>query len=316
MTTGETFKTLEEHQPIAGAKTYVQVIKTPVYDAEGHAIGIQGAFWDVTDQVRVEETLREMNAALEQRVAERTHDLLEANVRLTELDQLKDEFIGRISHELRTPLTNIKLYLELLKRGKLEKHDQYMDTLHQQTDRLHRLIDDLLDISHLNLDTTDVRHELLDVNALMHDVMTEHAGVARERQLTLTLRPSSDLPRLTTDRALLRQVFAHLLSQCPKLHAARRRDHAARRARRRRSDLGDHRSARHRSGHFGERFASHLRTVLSRRSRRRLPDTGRRCRSGNCPTDHRATRWTHRRRFAAGPGCDVHGVAARLHASN
>ncbi len=212
MATGEVLRTIEVYQPLAGARTYVQVVKTPVYNAEGHAIGIQGAFWDVTDRVRVEETLREMNAALEQHVAERTHDLLEANVRLTELDQLKDEFIGRISHELRTPLTNIKLYLELLKRGKLEKHDQYMDTLHQQADRLHRLINDLLDISHLNLDPTDVRHELLDVNALVHDVMTEHADAARERELTLTLRPSPDLPRLTTDRALLRQVFARLLT--------------------------------------------------------------------------------------------------------
>jgi PAS domain S-box-containing protein len=212
MATREVLRTIEEHRPLAGASTYVQVVKTPLYDAEEHVTGIQGAFWDVTDRVRVEETLREMNAALEQRVTERTHDLLEANVRLTELDQLKDEFIGRISHELRTPLTNIKLYLELLKRGKLEKHDQYMETLHQQADRLHHLIDDLLDISHLNLDPIDVRHELLDVKVLVHDVMTEHASVARERQLTLTFRPSSDLPRLATDRALLRQVFAHLLT--------------------------------------------------------------------------------------------------------
>jgi signal transduction histidine kinase len=190
----------------------VQVVKTPLYDADQHVIGIQGAFWDVTDQVRVEETLRAMNATLEQRVTERTHELLEANVRLIELDQLKDEFIGRISHELRTPLANIKLYLELLKRGKFEHHDQYMDTLQQQADRLHRLIDDLLDISHLNPAAIDARHELLDVNALVHEVMADHAGAARERQLTLSLLPSPDLPRLTTDRALLRQVFVHLLA--------------------------------------------------------------------------------------------------------
>lgn len=212
MATGESLKIIEEHQPIDGPKTYVQVVKTPLYDAEDRAIGIQGAFWDVTDYVRVEETLREMNAALEQHVAERTHELLDANVRLTELDQLKDEFIGRISHELRTPLTNIKLYLELLRRGKFENHDQYMATLHQQADRLHRLIDDLLDVSHLNLGAINVRQESLDVNALVHEVMTDRAAVARERELTLTLRPSPDLPRLTTDRALLRQVFVHLLA--------------------------------------------------------------------------------------------------------
>jgi len=212
MATGESLKVIEEHRPINGPKSYVQVVKTPLYDTEDRATGIQGAFWDVTDRVRVEETLREMNAALEQRVAERTRELLEANVRLTELDQLKDEFIGRISHELRTPLANIKLYLALLQRGKLENHTQYMVTLQQQADRLQRLIDDLLDISHLTLNPIDVRHELLDVNTLAHDVLTEHAEMARERQLTLTLRSSPDLPRLTTNRALLRQVFAHLLA--------------------------------------------------------------------------------------------------------
>src|SRR5512135_3631608 len=109
-------------------------------------------------------TRRHLHAELEQRVAERTRELTEANVRLTELDQLKDEFISRISHELRTPLTNIKIYLELLEQGKPDRHERYMRVLHDEADKLHRQIDDLLEVSHLQTAAIDLQLAVLDVN--------------------------------------------------------------------------------------------------------------------------------------------------------
>ncbi|HEU0040380.1 MAG TPA: PAS domain-containing protein, partial [Verrucomicrobiae bacterium] len=54
--TGETFETVEEHQTAHG-KIYVQVIKTPLYDAVGNIIGVQGMFWDVTERRKIEEAL-------------------------------------------------------------------------------------------------------------------------------------------------------------------------------------------------------------------------------------------------------------------
>jgi len=69
---------------------------------------------------------------------------------LKEVDRLKSEFISNVSHELRTPLTNIKTYISLLERGKPENFPRYFSVIHQETDRLGRLIQDLLDISRLD----------------------------------------------------------------------------------------------------------------------------------------------------------------------
>src|SRR5437016_1463482 len=56
---GKTFETVEAHHLPEGGTIYVQVVKTPVYDAQGNIIGIQGIFWDVTERKRAEEYLAE-----------------------------------------------------------------------------------------------------------------------------------------------------------------------------------------------------------------------------------------------------------------
>jgi sigma-B regulation protein RsbU (phosphoserine phosphatase) len=59
-----TFKTVEESQKPDGGKTFLQVVKTPLYDAQGTVIGLQGIFWDITEQKRAEEQIRQATAEL------------------------------------------------------------------------------------------------------------------------------------------------------------------------------------------------------------------------------------------------------------
>ena len=66
---------------------------------------------------------------------------------LKELDRLKDEFVSKVSHELRTPLANIRLYLDLLQRGRPERRQDYWQVMDREAQRLERLIKDLLDLS-------------------------------------------------------------------------------------------------------------------------------------------------------------------------
>jgi sigma-B regulation protein RsbU (phosphoserine phosphatase) len=64
--TGQPYETVEEHQPPGSAKMYVQVVKTPLRGADGNIIGLQGIFWDITQQRMAEEKIRKANAALAQ----------------------------------------------------------------------------------------------------------------------------------------------------------------------------------------------------------------------------------------------------------
>jgi sigma-B regulation protein RsbU (phosphoserine phosphatase) len=64
--TGETYETVEEHQPPGSGKIYVHVVKTPLRDADSKIIGLQAIFWDITQQRMAEEKIRKANAALAQ----------------------------------------------------------------------------------------------------------------------------------------------------------------------------------------------------------------------------------------------------------
>jgi sigma-B regulation protein RsbU (phosphoserine phosphatase) len=64
--TGQTYETVEEHQPPGGSKIYVHVVKTPLRTADGKIIGLQAIFWDITQQRMAEEKIRKANAALAQ----------------------------------------------------------------------------------------------------------------------------------------------------------------------------------------------------------------------------------------------------------
>jgi sigma-B regulation protein RsbU (phosphoserine phosphatase) len=64
--TGKPYETVEEHQPPGGEKMYVHVVKTPLYGADGEASGLQGIFWDITQQRLAEEKIRRVNELLVQ----------------------------------------------------------------------------------------------------------------------------------------------------------------------------------------------------------------------------------------------------------
>ncbi len=163
------------------------------------------------ENARLHQALNQYADELEQRVSERTRQLAEANDRLKELDRLKDRFVSNVSHELRTPIANVKLYLSLLTRGKPEKHEEYLKTLRHEAARLEKLIEDLLDLSRLDLGTTAINLVSTDVNYIVTQLVGDRSYLAAERGLRLQHQAQTELPRASADPLRLEQVIANLL---------------------------------------------------------------------------------------------------------
>jgi signal transduction histidine kinase len=155
--------------------------------------------------------LQAANADLEHRVDERTTELRAANKRLTDLNRLKDDFVSRISHELRTPLTSIKIYLELLDRGKPEKRAKYFEILQREAERLQVLIEDLLKITQLSTQSFELEMEAADLNSLLANRLTAWSELAARRGLEFQVDLADDLPPVLVDRELIVPVFAQLI---------------------------------------------------------------------------------------------------------
>ena len=138
------------------------------------------------------------------------HDI----TRLQELDRLKSKFVSNVSHELRTPLTNIKLYLSLLCQGQgmTERQERYLQTLERETARLEKLIEDLLDLSRLEMGAAQPEKEALDVAEVVQQVLLVHQPLAESKGIALDSELPADLPPLVADRNQVIQLLTNLLS--------------------------------------------------------------------------------------------------------
>lgn len=182
---------------------YVDLQVMPLVNHQKRFVGRLLVWRDITEHKRLEEKL-------EERVAQRTAELAQANDRLMDLDRLKDEFVARVGHELRTPLTNIQLYLHLLGKASPDKRPGYMQTLSSEAHQLQRLIEDLLSISQLNHEESQIDTVPVDVNAVVAEVVKNRTPMALTTGVDLQVQVDVNLPLALADEAMLREVLRHL----------------------------------------------------------------------------------------------------------
>lgn len=151
-------------------------------------------------------------AELEKKVAERTAELEMALEKAQEATRLKSQFISDINHELRTPLSSIKLYLQLLEFGNIENKPRYMVTLNRETLRLQQLIEELLDLSRLDLGKTAVHLVPTDIEQLIGNLIVDRVELAQEKGISLDYHPNSNTAVALADAQLFFQVLTNLLA--------------------------------------------------------------------------------------------------------
>jgi PAS domain S-box-containing protein len=131
--------------------------------------------------------------------------------------RMRNDFVSFVTHQLRTPLSGIKWMLELAAEGTdAAEKTSYIQDAHESADRLIGLVNDLLDASRLESGKLRVVLEAVNLRTLTGDVLNGLATLVREKGHTVTVDSTADLPDVTSDPQLLRQVVMNLLSNAIK----------------------------------------------------------------------------------------------------
>jgi two-component system, NtrC family, sensor histidine kinase KinB len=140
--------------------------------------------------------------------------------RLRRLDEVKNGLISTVSHELKTPLTSIRLAIHVLlgeKLGPLSSQQmEILATARQDSDRLHRVIEDLLDISRIESGRAEIKLQPVNVEELVLQATDKVRSAFLDRKITLNINVAADVPRVLIDPVRFQLVFDNLLSNALK----------------------------------------------------------------------------------------------------
>jgi Na+/proline symporter/nitrogen-specific signal transduction histidine kinase len=186
--------------------------------AEEEPLGIDEVMriLDETSQVieysrRLEEKSHELETA--------TAELRAANERLKELDRLKDDFVSTVSHELRTPLTSIRSFSEILHNNPdldPEKRREFLAIVVKESERLTRLINQMLDLSKIESGKPDWQLTDVDLAEVAREAAAATSQLFEDKSVRLDLRLPEAAPPVAADRDRLMQVTVNLLSNAVK----------------------------------------------------------------------------------------------------
>jgi len=138
---------------------------------------------------------------------------------LRQLERVRTEFVANVSHELRTPLTAIQGYLETLLSGALEERDnarRFLEIVLRHSERLGRLLNDLTDLSNIELGKVTLRREPVSVDEVVASVVDIIAPRAARSRVTVTARVPAELPEVSADRDRLAQILINLVDNAVK----------------------------------------------------------------------------------------------------
>jgi light-regulated signal transduction histidine kinase (bacteriophytochrome) len=220
-----------------GTRFWANVILTALRDGAGQLRGFCKVTRDITERKKAEENILKLNAELEQRVRDRTaqiiaerrhaeEEILKANAQLeervrartAELEAANKEleaFSYSISHDLRAPLRHVQGYAEMLAAvtaGQLsDKAQRYLKTISDASADMGQLIDDLLAFSRMG--RVEMRMERVNLDRVVRETVRELETTTQTRSINWNVAP---LPEVTGHYPMLKQVFVNLIGNAIK----------------------------------------------------------------------------------------------------
>ena len=203
---------------LAGAigSASARVMVASVVEEEALSLGDVMRILDEASQLRAySRALEDKSHSLERA----TSELREANQQLQSLDHMKDDFMSSVTHELRTPLTSIRALSELM-RDDVDmapaQRQQFLDIIVGETERLTRLVNQVLDLAKIEAGHAEWHDETVDLQVVAQQAAESMRESYREAGVTLELRLQAQEPAVWADADRLMQVVLNLLSNALK----------------------------------------------------------------------------------------------------
>jgi len=168
------------------------------------------------ENARLYDDLNRFNQMMERMVEQRVEELSQTLNKLEKLDKNKSDFIQVAAHELRTPLTVIKGYMGMIKAAPAIQENQTltqaMDGVLQGTDRLHQVVNSMLDVARIESQVISPHLESVALGITLRLIQKDYATDLEERQMTFEIDEAiNDLPPLHADSELLKKALDNVI---------------------------------------------------------------------------------------------------------
>jgi PAS domain S-box-containing protein len=199
-----------------GSHFQANVVINAIRDKSGKLRGFSKITRDITEQKRAEDEIKKLNEELEQRVVERTTELMAVNKEL-------EAFTYSVSHDLRAPLRHIHGFVDLLiqtsSKSLDDKGKRYLTTISKAASQMGNLVDDLLSFSRMG--RAEIKKHSIDLENMVYGVIDEMKYELKERDMEWKV---GKLAPVYGDPSMLRLVMVNLISNAVKF--TRQRDKA------------------------------------------------------------------------------------------
>lgn len=213
---GELLRNVESELAAAVGSASARILVSSV--ATAHEMSQDEVFRlmaETSGALKVARQLKQKSDALERA----TRALKAANLRLRELDRLKDDFVSTVTHELRTPITSIRAFTEIMRDDSgldAEERSRFLQIVIDETDRLSRLIEQVLELSKLESGEAEWQHEDVDVHAVIERALGVMQSLVERQHVAVSTVLDASSSTICVDQDRLQQVLVNLIANALK----------------------------------------------------------------------------------------------------